>query len=155
MAIQVGDRAPGFTLPDQDRQPHSLSDYLGRNVVLMFFPFAFTPVCAGELCDLRDRRSRFEADGATILSVSCDSTGALRAFADREGIDHPLLSDFWPHGQVAQQYGVFVPELGVPNRATFLIDATGIVRWSVATGLGEPRDADDYAAALAQLTQSV
>lgn len=153
MPIKVGDIAPDFTLPDQDRRPRGLADYRGRNLLLMFFPFAFTDVCAGELCELRDRRNRFEAEGAEVVSVSCDPTGSLRAFADREGLSYPLLSDFWPHGRVAQEYGVFVPEFGVANRVTFLIDPDGIVRWTAASSLDAPRDADDYVEALAALGQ--
>ena len=151
MTSQVGERAPDFTLRDQHKQLHSLADYRGRNVVLMFFPFAFTGICTGEVCDLRDRRSSFEAAGAAILAVSCDPIGSLRAFADKEGVDYPLLSDFWPHGAVAEKFGVFLPEVGAANRATFVIDGEGVVRWSVATSLGEPRNPDDYADALSQL----
>lgn len=151
-AVEVGDEAPDFELRDQHAQLHRLSGYRGRaNVLLVFYPFAFTGVCTGELCALRDDFGVPRADGIVVLGVSCDSVGALRAFAERESLDYPLLSDFWPHGAVASAYGVFDEALGAADRGTFLIDRDGIVRWTVRTELGQARDVTDYEKAIAGL----
>jgi mycoredoxin-dependent peroxiredoxin len=130
----------------------ALSGFRGaRNVILMFYPLAFTGTCTGELRAIRDRYGEFDNEDTTVLSVSCDSPNALRAFAEQEGLTHSLLSDFWPHGEVSRAYGVFLADRGFPTRATFVIDRDGVIRWSVASSMGEARDADDYAAALAAL----
>jgi peroxiredoxin len=148
----VGDEAPDFELRDQHGQSHRLSGYRGRsNVLLVFYPFAFTGVCTGEMCALRDDFGVPRSDGLTVLALSCDSVGTLRAFADREGLDFPLLSDFWPHGAVASAYGVFNDALGAPDRGTFLVDRQGIVRWTVRTELGQARDIAAYEKAIAEL----
>ncbi|MBK9740591.1 MAG: peroxiredoxin [Actinobacteria bacterium] len=152
MSVAVGQEAPDFTLTNQSGDKVSLSDYRGKkNVVLMFYPFAFSGMCTTELCALRDRYVDFVNDDSVVLSVSCDSRHTLRAFAEAEGLTHSLLADFWPHGAVAQTYGAFLDELGFDTRATFVIDKDGIVRWSVVNGPGEARSADDYAQALADL----
>ena len=145
--LAIGDVAPDFELRDQHTQSHRLSGYRGRaNVLLVFYPFAFTGVCTGELSALRDG-----VGDAQILAVSCDAVGSLRAFADHEGLDFPLLSDFWPHGAVASAYGVFNEALGAADRGTFLIDRDGVVRWTVRTELGEARDVTAYEKAIAEL----
>ncbi|MDQ1685602.1 MAG: mycoredoxin-dependent peroxiredoxin [Frankiaceae bacterium] len=143
----IGDQAPDFELRDQHAQVHRLSDYRDRsNVLLVFYPFAFTNVCTGELAALREG-----VGDVQVLAVSCDSVGALRAFADREGLTYPLLSDFWPHGAVASAYGVFNDALGAADRGSFLIDRRGVVRWTVRTELGQPRDVAAYEKAIAEL----
>jgi peroxiredoxin len=114
----------------------------------MFYPFAFTRICTGELCTIRDRYADFVNDDTVVLSVSCDPVASLRAFAAQEGLTHPMLSDFWPHGAVSSAYGVFLEEKGFPTRASFVIDKAGVVRWSVVNGPGEARSADDYSGAL-------
>jgi len=152
VAIEVGQPAPEFTLTNQYGESVSLADFRGKqNVVLMFYPFAFTSICTGELCELRDARADFEADDTVILSVSCDTPHTLKVYAKQEGLEHSLLSDFWPHGKVAQDYGVFLPEKGFATRGTFVIDKSGIVRWSVINAPGEARSADEYRHALAAL----
>lgn len=151
MTIAVGDTAPDFVLRDQDRQEVKLSDYRGKKVVLMFYPFAFSGICTPEVCEIRDRRADFVNDDTQVLSVSIDSVFALKAFAAAEGVDYPLLSDFWPHGAVAQAYGVFDDAIGVAHRATFVIDREGVVRWSVLNPISEARNADDYIKALAEV----
>jgi peroxiredoxin len=152
MAIEIGSPAPEFTLRNQHGQPVSLSDFRGqKNVLLMFYPFAFTGTCTGELCTIRDRYTDFVNDDTEVLSVSCDPTASLRVFAEQEGLTHSLLSDFWPHGEVSRAYGAFLEELGFSTRATYVIDREGIVRWSVVNGPGQARDADAYAEALAAL----
>jgi peroxiredoxin len=148
----VGQVAPPFTLTNQFGESISLADFRGsKNVVLMFYPFAFTSICTGELCELRDSRADFEADDAVILSVSCDTPHTLKVYAKQEGLEHSLLSDFWPHGEVSQAYGVFLPEKGFATRGTFVIDKDGIVRWSVINAPGQARSADDYKHVLAGL----
>ena len=152
MELEVGQQAPDFTLTNQYGETISLADFRGKkNIVLMFYPFAFTSTCTGELCELRDSQVDFEADDAEILSVSCDTPHTLKVYAKQEGFTHSLLSDFWPHGEVAQAYGVFLPEKGFATRGTFVIDKAGIVRWSVINSPGEARSADEYKAALAGL----
>lgn len=151
-APAVGDEAPDFELRDQHGQTHRLSGYRGRtNVLLVFYPFAFTGVCTGELCALRDDFDVPRRDDVTVLAISCDAVGSLRAFAERDRIDFPLLSDFWPHGRVATSYGVFNEVLGAAERGSFLIDREGVVRWTTRTELGQARDIADYEKALAQL----
>lgn len=155
MAIAVGDVAPDFELNDQHGKAVKLSDFRGKApVVLMFYPFAFSSICTGELCEIRDDHLGDGGVGdsdAVVLSVSTDPMYALRAFADAEGFKHSLLSDFWPHGEVAKKYGVFLDDLGFATRGTFVIDKDGVVRWAVVNGPGDPRPVADYQAALAAL----
>jgi peroxiredoxin len=152
MTVGIGDAAPGFTLRDQHGRRRSLTELRGRPVLLVFFPFAFSAVCTGELRELRDHTSRIERVGAAeLLAVSCDPMFALRVFAEQDGLELPLLSDFWPHGEVSRMYGAFDDEHGCPTRSTFLIDGDGVVRWSVRNPMGEARALDDYVGALDQL----
>ena len=151
MSVTVGQVAPDFTLVNQAGDKVTLSEFRGRKVVLVFYPFAFSPLCTSEMCNLRDRRGDFD-DDTVLLGVSVDTKYALRVFAEQEGLGFDLLSDFWPHGAVAQEYGVFLPEAGgKATRATFVIDREGVVRWAIINGPGEPRDPGDYRAALADL----
>ncbi len=152
MSISVGDLAPDFTLSNQYGESVTLSDYRGKkNVVVMFYPFAFSGICTGELCTIRDRRPDFINDTTEVLSISCDSAPSLKVFSEQENLTHNLLSDFYPHGAVAQQYGAFLEDKGFATRAAFVIDKDGVVRWSVINGPGEARNADDYLAALAEI----
>src|SRR6187200_924527 len=129
MTLAIGDRAPDFTLKDQYGQDNTLSSYAGRKAVLLvFYPFAFSGVCTGELTGLRDRLGDFETDDATLMTISCDPVFTQRAFADRDGLFFPLLSDYWPHGEVAAAYGVFDDTAGHPSRSSFLVDKHGVVR---------------------------
>jgi peroxiredoxin len=152
MSVEIGQPAPDFTLTNQYGEQVTLSDYRGeKNVLLMFYPFAFTGTCTGELCTIRDRYTDFVNDDSVVLSVSCDSHHTLRVFSEQEGLTHQMLSDFWPHGEVSKAYGVFIEAKGFATRGSFVIDKDGIVRWSVINGPGEARSADDYVAALAEL----
>ncbi|NBU32611.1 MAG: peroxiredoxin [Actinobacteria bacterium] len=152
MSSLVGQEAPDFTLKNQFGQEVTLSDYRGKkNVVLVFFPMAFTGICTDELCELRDRKQIFESEDVQVLGISCDSSAAQKVFADQEGISYPLLADYWPHGAVASSFGSFNEQLGFAIRGTFVIDKLGIVRWAVINGPGEARNADDYESALANL----
>lgn len=150
--IEIGRPAPGFTLKDQHGQEISLSDFAGsKSVALIFYPFAFTGICRGELCEIRDNLRSFEADNVQVLAVSVDSIFTLRTFADVEGYVFPLLSDFWPHGEVARKYGVFNETNGAARRGTFLIDTAGVVRWKVINPSGQARSLLDYREAIAAL----
>lgn len=150
--VSVGEVAPGFTLKNQHGQEVSLADFAGaKHVVLVYYPFAFSGICTGELCEIRDGLEDFEADDVQVLGVSCDPMYALRAWSDAEGYFFPLLSDFWPHGAVARAYGVFSEANGFAIRGTFLIDREGVVRWTLVNGPGEARDFGGYRAALAEL----
>ena len=153
MSIQAGDEAPDFTLKDSAGNDVRLSDFRGRqNVVLVFYPFAFTGVCQGEMCELRDDLTTFETSGARVLAVSCDTRPALAKWAEEQSLSFPLLSDHWPHGEVSRRYGVFNEAVGCANRATFVIDKEGRVVDTFATAeLRTPRDKASYEAALAKL----
>jgi mycoredoxin-dependent peroxiredoxin len=151
-AVETGAKAPDFTLKNQHGETISLSDFRGeKNVVLLFYPFAITGVCTGELCALRDELPSFVNDDVQLLAVSNDSPFALRVFAEQEGLTYPLLSDFWPHGETSRAYGVFDEEKGCAVRGTFIIDKEGVVRWTVVNGLPDARDLDDYVKALGSL----
>lgn len=151
-ASLVGQLAPDFTLRDNHGTPVTLSELRGKNVLLVFFPFAFSGICTGELCELRDNLALFEDADVTLLAISCDPMFTQKAWAEQENYEFSFLSDFWPHGQVAQQYGVFDAEHGLAVRGSFLLDASGTVRWSVINQRGQARDFAAYRQALAELT---
>jgi peroxiredoxin (alkyl hydroperoxide reductase subunit C) len=150
MAPEVGTEAPDFTLKDQNNQRVTLSSFRGeRNVLVVFYPFAFSGVCTGELCAVRDDLASFQNDDVQVLGVSVDHVFALKAWADAQGYEFPLLSDFWPHGDVATRYGVFNIDRGMALRGTFLVDRSGIVRFAEVNQPGEPRDQEAWKKALA------
>lgn len=150
--IEVGAEAPDFTLKDQNNEDFSLSAHRGRQAVLIvFYPLAFTGICTGELCVVRDDIATFQNDDVQVVSISVDSVYSHKIFAEREGYDFPLLADFWPHGGVAQTYGVFNEEAGIANRGTFLVDKDGIVRFAEMNMPFEGRDADVWRAAIKAL----
>ena len=151
-AIPVGSVAPDFDLPDQHGVRTRLSSYRGdKTVVLVFYPWAFTRVCTSELCAIRDALPTFQNDDVQILVVSCDSMFSLRVFGDQERLDFPLLSDFWPHGAVAQAYGVFDEQRGCAVRGTFVIDTKGLIQWSVVNAIPDARDLAEYRQVLDEL----
>jgi peroxiredoxin len=150
--VTTGDLAPEFALRDQHGQQQTLAARRGaRNVLLVFYPFAFTGVCTGEMRALSDCASAWEDFGADVIAVSCDSVPALRAFAEQEKFEFPLVSDFWPHGEVSTSYGAFEATLGVAGRAAYVIDRFGIIRWTIRTAIPEAREVTDYFKALADL----
>ncbi len=152
MPIEAGAEAPDFTLKDQNGQEVRLSSFRGvKNVLLVFYPLAFTGTCQGELCSVRDNLNDFANDAVQVLTVSVDSSPSHKVWAEREGYQFPLLADFWPHGAVAQAYGVFNEERGYANRGTFLIDKAGVVRFAEMTGPGQARDQDGWRKAIAAL----
>ena len=149
---RLGTEPPDFVLKNQHGEDVRLSGLRGRTVVVVFYPFAFSGVCTGEMCDLRDNLAVFEDASAELLAVSCDPVYALRAWSDAERFGFSLLSDFWPHGAVASAYGVFNPERGCALRGTFVIDRDGVLRWSVLNGMPDARNLEEYKKALAALT---
>ena len=152
MALVIDTQAPDFELANQFGEHVRLSDFRGRKpVALVFFPLAFSSTCTSELCELRDNLALFKEEGVELIGISVDSKATLRAWAAQEGYDFTLLADFWPHGDVAKEYGVFIEQKGFANRATFLIDAAGVIRASFITAPGEARTLGDYRAALADL----
>ena len=152
MALEVGQEAPDFALKDEHGHLVRLSDFRGeKNVAVVFYPFAFSGKCTGELCELRDNLSIFEADNVQVLAVSCDPVFTLRTWSESEKFAFPLLSDFWPHGAVAQEYGVFNDMTGAAVRGSFLVDTAGRLRWEVVNRMGEVRPLASYQEALAGL----
>ncbi|MFZ0325069.1 MAG: peroxiredoxin [Actinomycetes bacterium] len=152
MSVEVGQQAPDFTLPNQHGEPVTLSSFRGsKNVVVIFFPWAFTGPCTSELCEIRDRIASFDNDDTVTLAVSCDAKFSLRIFAERDGYTFSMLSDFWPHGETARAYGVFNDTAGAALRGTFIVDKSGIVRYSVVNAIPDVRDPGEYEAALAAL----
>ena len=152
MSVEAGERAPDFTLRDQNGQKVTLSSFRGRqNVLVVFYPFAFSPICTGELCQVRDDLPRYQNPDLQVLAVSVDSPWALKSYAQAEGYEFPLLADFWPHGEVARAYGVFNDISGMANRGTFLIDKEGVVRFAEMNAPGEARDQSVWQKAIADV----
>ena len=151
-AVEVGEQAPDFELTDQHGRRVRLSSFRGReSVLLVFYPFAFTGVCGGELHALETVHADLAARGVALLAISVDSLYAQRVFAEREGFTFPMLADFWPHAAVASAYGVLHEDAGVARRGTFLIDIEGIVRWTVLNEIPDARDIDEVTKAVAAL----
>jgi mycoredoxin-dependent peroxiredoxin len=151
MSLSVGDAAPEFSLPDQDRRFVSLADRRGTPVLVVFYPFAFSGLCTGELCQLRDELAVYTDAGVQVLAVSTDPVFSLKAFREKEGLDFPLLSDFWPHGATAQAYGAFNEKAGMALRATFLVDAEGKVAFAEVNTPGDVREQAGWKDAVAGL----
>ncbi|WP_114422999.1 peroxiredoxin [Nocardioides houyundeii] len=143
--LTLGAPAPDFTLRDQFGQDVSLSGFRGsKAVVILFYPFAFSGVCTGEMAGIRDRLAEFMTFDTEVLAISCDPTYSLRAFADSDGLNFPLLSDFWPHGRVSREYEVFDEAKGAPHRSSYVIDRDGLLRWSVHNAAAKGRDLDQH-----------
>ena len=151
--LQPGSPAPDFTLRDQHGQKLTLSAFQDEKAVLLvFYPYAFSGVCSGELTGFRDRLGDFETEDSTLVALSCDPVYTQRAFADQDGIFFPLLTDFWPHGAVASAYGVFDVRQGCSRRSSFVIDKAGVVRWAVHSAMGQSRDLEEQARQLTRFT---
>ena len=151
MSLTVGNPAPNFELPDQHGVKVSLTSFRDKkNVVVLFYPYSFTGTCTGELCEIRDNLNSFQNEDVQLLAISCDSIFVQRKFAEEQGYEFPVLSDFWPHGEVAMAYEVFRPDRGAAIRGTFIIDKKGILRWQVVN-IKDARNAEDYKAAIAAL----
>ncbi len=152
MTLDVGTTAPDFALKDQNNQEVTLSSYQGKkNVLLVFYPLAFTGTCQGELCQVRDELPKFENDDTAVLAVSVGASPTHKVWAAEQGYTFPLLADFWPHGAVAQAYGVFNDATGFANRGTFVIDKSGVIQFAEMNGPGEARDQSAWEKALGAL----
>ena len=152
MTIEVGDLAPDFELMDQDRTPVRLSSFRGsKSVVVVFYPLAFTGVCQGEMCAIRDSIEDFSSADVQVLAISVDSGPVHAKWAAEQGYTFPLLADFWPHGEVARSYGVLQEDIGLALRGTFIVDKQGVVAYKVVNAIPDARDLDDYRAVLARL----
>jgi len=152
MSLTIGQAAPNFTLTNQFGESVELASFKGKkNEVIVFYPFAFSGICTGELCSLRDDLGAYQNEGTELLAISCDPMYSLKAFAEAEGYKFNLLADFWPHGEVTKAYGLFNEDRGFAIRGTFIVDKEGILRWQVVNGPGDARNAADYKAALATL----
>jgi mycoredoxin-dependent peroxiredoxin len=151
MTLSVGDSAPEFSLPDQDKQVVSLAELRGTPTLLVFYPFAFSGICTGELCQLRDELSTYSDAGVRVLAISTDPTFTLKAWREQQGFDFPLLSDFWPHGEAAKAFGVFNEKAGMALRGTFLIDAGGKVAFAEVNQPGDAREQSGWKDAVGRL----
>ena len=150
--LAIGDVAPDFDLRDQFGQDTRLSSFRGtKAVAIIFFPFAFSGVCTSEMAGVRDRLAEFLTFDTEVLAISCDPVYSLRAFADQDGLNFPLLSDFWPHGEVSRAYDVFDEAKGSPRRSSYVVDKDGVVRWAVHNALPDGRDLDEHLAQLQAL----
>jgi mycoredoxin-dependent peroxiredoxin len=152
MTVEVGAQAPDFTLKDQNNESVTLSSYRGsKNVLLVFYPFAFSGICTSELIQVRDDLPRYQNELVEVLAISTDPVFSLKAFDDAQSLGFPLLSDFWPHGELARTYGVFNDASGMANRGTFLVDRNGAVVFAEMNQPGERRDQAVWTKALEQL----
>ncbi len=150
--LSIGDEAPDFTLRDQNGADVSLSALTAdRNVVVVFYPWAFSGICTGELDEIRDHLERFVSDDLQVVCISCDAIFSVRAWADIQGYFFPLLSDAWPHGAVARAYGVLNERTGAALRGTFLVGRDGRIAWTLINGTGEQRDFSDLPTQVAAL----
>lgn len=147
----VGEVAPDLSTVDVHGTPVTSSGLRGTAAVLVFFPFAFSGICTSELRELRDHRHVFTSAGVRVLAISCDSMVTLRAWSEQEEFGFDLLTDFWPHGAIARSYGVFDEAAGFARRGSVLLDARGVVRWSVLNPRGAARGMAGYADAVAAL----
>ncbi len=142
--LAIGGPAPDFTLRDQFGQDVEMASFRGvKALALMFYPYAFSGVCTGELTGIRARLDEFITFDTEVLAISCDALASIRAFADADGLNFPLLSDFWPHGAVSRAYGVFDETRGCPRRSSYVVDREGVVRWAVHNPSPQARDLDE------------
>ena len=154
MSVEVGSKAPDFTLPNQDRQPVTLSDQAGKNVVLAFFPAAFTSVCTKELCTFRDSLSKLNDANAVVYGISVDTPFTLKEFAAQQHLNFPLLSDF--NKEAIGKYDVRNEDMlglrGISKRAVFVIDKQGRIAWSKVYDIPQQPDNAEIFAALSHLS---
>ncbi|NYE94586.1 peroxiredoxin [Psychromicrobium silvestre] len=151
--LALGEPAPDFLLTNQFGEQLSLKSPLGQNTLLVFYPYAFSAVCGSELQELEQKKGEFFSARTRLLAISTDSKYTLRRYAEEAGLSFDLLSDFWPHGAVADSYAVFDRERGVAQRGSFAIDAEGILRASFSSGVAEQRPWSQYQDALRVLTE--
>jgi mycoredoxin-dependent peroxiredoxin len=150
--LDCGSTAPDFTLKDQEGRSVTLSAFRGaRDVLLVFFPLAFTGICQGELNEIRDHLTDYVNEDTQTLAISVGPPPTHKVWAKQSDFTFPVLSDFWPHGAVAQAYDVFNHDAGIANRGTFVIDRDGVIRFAEMKAPGEPRDQALWTDALAAL----
>ena len=150
--VAVGEAAPAFVLRDQTRAKRTLGELFGSRSMVIFMPFAFTNTCLGEMCTLRDNLHSLESSGTRFFVITTDTLHSNRRWAEDQGFEFPILSDFWPHGAVAQAYGCFNPAIGVAMRSTYVLDRAGVVKEIIATDrLDIPRDFGEYERALGSI----
>ncbi|MDO5684054.1 MAG: redoxin domain-containing protein [Propionibacteriaceae bacterium] len=148
-ALAVGDQVDSFDGVNQFGQSVTIAS--GSAWLIFFYPFAFTGICSSELRSLEEMRRPLREFGVRAAAVSCDSMFALRVFSDAEHFSFDLVSDHWPHGAIAERFGVFDARRGCALRGSFLIDAEGIIRWRTVQNLGQPRDMGSHLAAAREL----
>ena len=149
MSASVGSTAPAFALKDQDGNEVTLDGLSRRPTLMIFIPFPFTGICEGELCELRDNLDDLTDLDANVVVITCDTRFSNKTWADEQGFEFPILSDFWPHGQTAQEYGCFSDVLGAALRYTFVLDSDRVVRQIISTeSVRTPRDFASYGEAL-------
>jgi peroxiredoxin len=148
MPIAVGQKAPDFTLKDQNQKDIKLSDFQGKNVVLAFYPLDWSPVCSNEHACFTNDLKDFENLNAQVLGISVDSVWSHKAFAEKLGIRYPLLADFHPRGAVASQFGLYLADKGITNRATVIVDKHGVVRYVQVYDIPTQRSNADLVAEL-------
>lgn len=153
--LAAGNSAPDFTLPSTPDQTVSLRDFRGRPVVLVFYPADWSPVCGDQVALYNEVLPEFERHGAQILGISVDGVWCHRAFTENRKLRFPLLSDFEPKGAVARRYGVYREGEGITERALFVVDHDGIIRWSFLSPIGVNPGADGILNALETLGQRV
>jgi peroxiredoxin len=150
--LVIGQPAPDFELVNHHGEKVTLSSFQGKqNVVLVFYPFAFSGTCTGELCALRDDISAFQNENVQVLGIACDPMYSARAFAEAEGYTFPILADFWPHGAVGKAYGIFNDERGMDKRAAYVIDAQGVIRYAKVYPQGTIPTSEELLAELRKL----
>jgi len=152
MSIAVGQTAPDFTLQNQDKKEVKLSDFAGkRNVVLLWYPLDWSPVCTSEhACFVNDMK-KFETLDAEVLGVSVDSVWSHKAFADKMGIKYSLLADFHPRGAMSEKYGVYLADKGITGRAIAIVNKMGKIAWFKSYDIPVVPDLKEVAAALSQV----
>jgi peroxiredoxin len=152
MSLAVGQTAPDFTLPNQDKKEVKLSDFAGKkNVVLVFYPLDWSPVCTNEhACMVNDMKS-FESLDAEVLGVSVDSVWSHKAFADKMGIKYSLLADFHPKGAMSEKYGVYLADKGITGRSIVIVNKGGKIAWAKNYDIPVVPDVKEVAAALSQV----
>ncbi len=151
MLIAVGQPAPEFTLKDQDQKDVKLSDYRGKNVVILFYPLDWSPVCTDEHACFMSSIGKFNQVNAQVLGLSVDSHWSHKAFAEKMGVSYPLLADFHPRGAVADKFGIYHPDKGITGRAIVIVDKDGKVAWARNYGFGEAPKFTEVAEALAKI----
>jgi peroxiredoxin len=149
MPLEAGQHAPAFRLLSQKREFVELSDFAGSELMLVFMPYAFTRTCEGEMCSLRDNLDHLQSKGAKVVVITCDTNNSNRVWAEQHGFHFPILSDFWPHGQVSRSYDSFDEQWGYAKRTTYVIDGEGVITEVIGSpDLRTPRNPAEYEAAL-------